>query len=143
MKNFTLSIPAHFVRMILFFALVLTTSCAQKMTFQTSTITPAATGKVKIKKDNNGNYAVSIHVTHLAPPDKLTPPKKVYVAWLVTENERARNIGQLNSSKGFLSRKYSASLQTVSVYKPIRVFISAEDNATAAFPGSPVVLSAQ
>jgi hypothetical protein len=143
MKNYTLWTPAHCVRLILLMAVVLTTSCAKKMAFQTSTVVPTAEGKVKIKKDNNSNYSISIKVTHLAPPDRLTPPKKVYIAWLVTENERARNLGQLKSTKGFFTRKYSGSLDAVSVYKPIRIFITAEDNPTPAFPGSPTVLTAQ
>ena len=143
MIHFIQESPARRVYMLLFPTLLLFASCANKMAFQTSTITPAATGSVKIKKDNNGNYAVNIHVTHLAPPDRLTPPKKVYVAWLVTDKETAKNIGQLHTSKGFFTRKYKASLETVSVDKPIRVFISAEDYPIAVFPGSPVVLTAQ
>jgi hypothetical protein len=143
MNTFTPGATARYVRMILLAVVVLATSCAKKMTFQQSTVVPTAEGRVKIKKDDNGNYAINLKVTHLAPPDRLTPPKKVYIAWLVTENERARNIGQLRSTKGFFTRKYNASLDAVSVYKPIRIFITAEDDATPTFPGSPTVLTAQ
>jgi hypothetical protein len=125
----------------LFSALVLMTSCSRKMTFQTSSITPAAQGSVKVKKDNNNNYSIHVQVSHLAPPDKLTPPKQVYVVWMVPENSRTRNIGQLVTSKGFLSGKYKASLKTVTTFKPDRFLISAEDNPAVSFPGTPVILT--
>ncbi|MEJ7588034.1 MAG: hypothetical protein WKI04_10790 [Ferruginibacter sp.] len=49
------------------------------MTFATSSIAPAATGKVKIKKDDNDNYAIDVTVPHLAPHYKLPPPRETYV----------------------------------------------------------------
>lgn len=136
-------LPSRRMYLVLLSAMIMLTSCAKKMAFQTSTVVPTAEGRVKIKKDNNGNYSININITHLAPPDRLTPPKKAYIAWLVTDTESARNLGQLKSSKGFLNGKYSASLDAVSAIKPISIFITAEDSPTPAYPGTPVVLTAQ
>lgn len=133
--------PTRSLCLVLLPVLLLSTACSKKMSFQTSSVTPAAEGAVKVKKDNNGNYSISIHVTHLATPDKLTPPKKNYVVWMVTKTDKAKHIGLLNTSKDFLSNKLTASLKTVSSFKPTRIFITAEDYATVVSPGALVVLT--
>ena len=61
-------------------------SCASKFYFNQSSVVPAAEGMVKVKKDNNNNYSISVIVNHLAEPDRLQPPKKVYVVWMATNN---------------------------------------------------------
>ena len=59
------------------------------MHFSTSSVVPAARGSVKVKNDDNGNYSVAVKVTHLAPADRLTPPKKGYFVWSET-SDRSR-----------------------------------------------------
>ncbi|MEO7522936.1 MAG: hypothetical protein ABIT58_02515, partial [Ferruginibacter sp.] len=49
------------------------TSCAKKVSFNVSPVAPAAEGKIKIKKDKNNNYEISIKVQRLANPSRLTP----------------------------------------------------------------------
>ena len=46
------------------------TSCAKKITFQTSTVVPAARGQVTVNKDNNKNYVVKIKIDDLAEVHK-------------------------------------------------------------------------
>lgn len=116
-------------------------SCARKITFVTSSEAPAATGKVKIKKDNNNNYNIDISIRHLASSDQLTPPAKTYVVWIVTDKNETKNMGQINSSSGFLSSKLKASFNTVSSSKPTKVFITAEDNGDVFYPGNRVILT--
>ncbi|MGZ8558745.1 MAG: hypothetical protein ACXWWC_10440 [Chitinophagaceae bacterium] len=72
-------------------------SCARKMSFSSSSIVPAARGTVKLKTDKNNNHSIDVDVLHLAPPDRLTPARKVYVVWIVTENNGTQNVGQLKS----------------------------------------------
>ena len=114
-------------------------SCSRKASFQTSSIVPAAKGSVK--KDKNSNYQIKISITNLAEPKRLQSSKETYVVWLQTDNNLIKNIGQINSSTGFLSSKLKASFQTVSSFKPNKIFITAEDDATIQYPGSQVVLS--
>ncbi len=116
-------------------------SCARKVNFQTSSVVPAAQGKVKVKKDNNNNYGIKISITNLAEPKRLQPPKNTYVVWMQTADNGTKNIGQINSSTGFLSSKLKASFETVSSFKPQRIFITAEDDASIQYPGMQVVLS--
>lgn len=116
-------------------------SCARKANFQTSSVVPAAQGKVKVKNDNNSNYGIKISIINLAEPDRLQPPKNTYVVWMQTASNGTKNIGQINSSTGFLSSKLKASFETVSSFKPIKIFITAENDAAIQYPGMEIILS--
>lgn len=116
-------------------------SCARKITFLTSSVVPAARGTIKVKKDHNNNYHIQILLSNLAQPSRLQPPKQTYVAWMVTNQGITKNIGQINSSTGRFSKKLKASLETVSSFKPTKIFITAEDDPKIQFPGTQVILS--
>ena len=116
-------------------------SCARKMSFSSSSIVPAARGTVKLKTDKNNNHSIDVDVLHLAPPDRLTPARKVYVVWIVTENNGTQNVGQLKSSSSMLSKTLKGSLETKSTFKPVSVFITAEDDGTVQYPGNTTVLN--
>jgi hypothetical protein len=118
-----------------------TVSAQKKVSFNTSAVVPGAEGTVKVKKDKNGNYVIDVDIQNLAPANKLTPPKKVYVAWVETEEKGPKNIGQLKSSSSMLSKTRKASIETVSPYKPLRVFITAEDDGGTEQPGEVIVLT--
>ncbi|MEO8765460.1 MAG: hypothetical protein ABI416_14275 [Ginsengibacter sp.] len=133
-RNIFLNIAAA---MMLFYL----SSCSKKISFQTSPVVPAAKGTVKIKKDKNSNYQIKISIANLAEPNRLQPSRNTYVVWMDTDNSRIKNIGQINSSTGFLSSKLKASFETVSSFKPIKIFITAEDDAAILYPGQQVVLS--
>ncbi len=116
-------------------------SCSKKISFQTSSVVPAAKGTVKVKKDGNNNYQIKISIQNLAEPNRLQPSKSTYVVWMETDNNGTKNIGQINSSTGFLSSKLTASFEAVSSFKPQKIFLTAEDNAAIQYPGMQVVLS--
>jgi hypothetical protein len=116
-------------------------SCATKAVFLSSSVVPAAQGKVTIKDDGNKNHVIKIQIFNLADSQRLQPPKKVYVVWLVTDNNQTKNIGQIISSTGTLSKNLKASFQTVSSFKPTKIFITAENEADVQYPSSVVALS--
>lgn len=116
-------------------------SCSQKLQFLRSTVVPAAEGKVKIKKDDNKNYALDLNIVNLAGPEKLLPPKKHYLVWMETERNTFKNLGQLKSSDGLFSNKLKASLSTVTPFQPKRIFITAENDATINYPYGVTVLT--
>jgi hypothetical protein len=124
--------------MILIFSLF---SCATSVSFLNSAVVPAARGSVKIKTDNNKNYVIQITLSDLAEASRLQPPKLTYIVWMITDRDLTKNIGQLNSSKGFMSKQLKGSFKTVSSDKPVKIFITAEDDAAVQYPGSQVVLS--
>jgi hypothetical protein len=116
-------------------------SCARKMSFQSSPVVPAAKGHVKIKSDKNHNSTIDMSFSNLAPVDKLTPPRHVYVVWMVTENNGSKNIGKLNSSSSMLSSALKASLKTSTAFKPVSFFVTAEDDGAIQYPGSQIIMS--
>jgi hypothetical protein len=117
-------------------------SCARKIAFQTSSVVPAAEGTVKVKKDNNNNYTIDIEVSNLAEPGRLLPAMKTYVVWMDSDQDKFKNIGQINSSTSFLSNKLKASFETVSSNKPTKIFITAEDDGNVQYPGTQVLTTA-
>lgn len=141
MSRFSLSVlnPTRLVFAFVVVA-VLLLACATRSKFAVSTVVPAAQGDVKVKKDDNNNYSVKVSVENLAEPDRLPQPKNVYVVWAETSNG-IQNLGRLDVDKGFLSSKLKASLETVTPYKPSRIFITGEDAATVSYPGAYVVLN--
>lgn len=131
-----------FIVAVLSLAMLVLSSCGTtKYNFSTSSVVPAAEGKVKVKKDGNSNYKISLSVIRLAEASRLSPAKEMYVVWMDTEQNGRKNIGRLNTSKGFLSKTLKSSLNTVTSFKPASFFITAEDNASIQYPTGTVVLT--
>jgi hypothetical protein len=133
-KNFILTV----VTVVIVFAF---SSCATKAVFLSSAVVPAAKGAVTIQEDGNKNYVIKIKTTNLADSQRLTPPKNVYVVWMLTNNSSTKNIGQIISSSGTLSSNLKATFKTVSSFKPSKIFITAENEANIQYPYSEVVLT--
>ena len=133
MKTIT-SITALIVAVILF-------SCTKKMSFQASPVVPAASGKVKYKKDDNNNYTINVDVENLAEAKNLSPSRELYVVWMESDTQGPKSLGQIKTSSGLFSSKLKGSLIATSTTKPKKVYITAEDNATVQYPGSQRILS--
>jgi hypothetical protein len=123
--------------------LVVGTSCSNKTTFLTSTVVPAAEGTIQWKKDSNDNYVITLKMVNLAEVERLQPPKKAYVVWMENNEGRAKNLGQINSIHETFTKKLKASFETVSSFKPTKVFITAEDEANVEYPSSMIVLQSK
>jgi len=114
---------------------------AKKFGFLSSSIVPAARGYVKVIRDNNENYIIQVKISNLAEVDRLQPSKQVYVVWMITDHEITKSIGQIISSTTFSSTKLKAYFKIVSSSKPIKIFITAEDEAGAQSPSEQVILT--
>jgi hypothetical protein len=123
------------------FGLLITNLFAKKIVFLSSSVVPAARGFVKVKRDNYANYIIRILISNLAEVNRLQPSKQAYIVWMITDRELTLNIGQIDSSTTYLSTKLKAYFKKVSSSKPIKLFITAERNASAQTPGDQVVLS--
>jgi hypothetical protein len=128
-KNFL----AGIIITIIIFSLI---SCSTKAVFLTSSVVPAATGQVKVKHDKNNNYNIQIRISNLAGVERLQPPKKTYVVWMVTDQEVTKNIGRVATTN-----KLKVSFETVSSFKPVKIFLTAEENESAQYPDEQVVLT--
>lgn len=126
---------------LLFSVTVFLQSCAKKIMFTNSLIVPAAEGTVKVKKDNNNNYNIDLNLIRLAEPSRLNPAKAIYIVWMETETNGIKNIGQLKTSSGLLSKTLKSSLTTVTAFKPTKIFITAEDDASVQYPAGQTVLA--
>lgn len=127
---------------LLFLGLILPMqSCSKKVKFETSPIVPAARGDVKVSKNSNKNYVIKIKFDNLAEVDRLNPPKKTYVVWMVTDQKSTKNIGQIESSSSMMSSKLKADFETATPFKPVKIFITAEDDGNVEYPGMYTVLS--
>jgi hypothetical protein len=138
LNNLKKNILPGIFAMILIFSLF---SCATSVTFLNSSVVPAAKGSVKVKTDNNKNYVIQISLSDLAESTRLQPAKLTYIVWMITDRDLTKNIGQLNSSKGFMSKQLKGSFKTVSSDKPVKIFITAEDDPAVQYPGTQEVLS--
>jgi len=114
----------------IFLALILAlSSCANISKFPISTISPAADIQVRKQQDKNGNTKIKITANNLAAAERLSPPEKMYVAWVVLESNEIRNIGQLK-----VKNAKKAEIETLTPFKFTEVFITAENQADISYP---------
>jgi hypothetical protein len=100
-----------------------------------SSLVPAASGTVKVQKDQNGNAKLDIKVSNLADPARLTPPEDKYVVWIRPNDGEARKQGALS-----VDNDLNGELETVTTSKDCEVFITAEQSASVSVPTGPEVL---
>lgn len=136
-----LKLNALFIGMLAILLLFSVETQAKKYNFITSNVVPAARGFAKVTRDNNRNYVIKIKISNLAEVQRLDPTKLSYVVWLVTDRDVVKNIGQIESGSKLMSKKLKADFETVSSFTPVQIFITTEDDASAQYPGSQVVLS--
>jgi len=120
--------------------LVMLSGCSKEFVFGTSSVAPAAEGSVKVSQDHNDNYEIDLSVIRLVDPGRLTPPKNYYVTWMMTQANGSKNIGQLKTSSGFMSKTLKSSLETVTSFQPVGFFITAENDVNIQYPSEDVIL---
>jgi len=114
---------------------------AKKVKFLTSKLVPAARGYVKINRDKNQNYNLSINISNLAEAFRLEPSKLNYIVWLETKDGIIMNMGKIKSTVRYFSKKLKATFETATILKPVRIFITAEDDPSRQYPGKEVALT--
>lgn len=107
----------------------LVTSCTTTTKLPVSSITPAAEITVKVKPDESNNSVILVKTKYLASAEMLSPPKQTYVVWITTSNKGTINIGQLKSEND-----KTATLEALTPFSPIEIFITAEDEGDVSYP---------
>jgi hypothetical protein len=110
-------------------------ACTKKVSFQRSSVVPAAEALVKVKKDRNGNYELAINVQNLAQPRNLSPSRETYVVWMRSSDHSTYNLGELR-----VGNNLKGSLTAVTPHEPARLFITAENSAAERYPSNQEVL---
>ena len=72
---------------------------------------------------------IEITANYLASAERLSPPKKMYIVWMVTRENGISNIGQMKNDNA-----QKMKLQTLTSFKPEEIIITAEDEGTSTFP---------
>ena len=117
------------------------TACAKKIPFLFSSTVPAARGYVKINQDKNNNFDIQLRLSGLAEVQRLQPAKQGYVVWMVSQENITKNIGRLISSSSLLSKALKATFESVSSLKPIKIFITAEEDINIQYPAGLNILT--
>ncbi|GLH73380.1 hypothetical protein GETHLI_18820 [Geothrix limicola] len=91
---------------------------------------PAAQGKVKFNKTDDGNVSINLEVKYLADPQKLQPPATTYVVWVSADKDSpAQNIGALKVDKD-----REGTLKSVTPLHAFQLFVTAEANGQIQTP---------
>ena len=122
---------------ILLLILATISACTPKMSFNTSSTVPSATGTISVKKDRNKNYVVNVNVRNLAEPKRLDPAKNTYLVWMESASEPVKKLGQIMPSGRALEGKLTATATD----NPKEIFITAEDDADVMNPGGQLILT--
>jgi len=109
--------------------ILLMTTCATVVKFPVSSVEPAADITAKIKNDKQKNFVIEVTANYLASAERLSPPKKMYIVWIVTKENGISNIGQMKNDNA-----QKMKLQTLSAFEPQEIFITAENEGTTTFP---------
>ncbi len=112
------------------------TSCSNKTFFLQSSVLPAAEGYVEVSRDKSENYKIKLELKNFAGADRLDPSNLTYVVWMVTAKEEAVNIGRISTSNSL-----KVSFETLSSFKPVKIFITAEEQENVRYPGPMVILT--
>jgi hypothetical protein len=110
----------------------------QTWTLNTSDSVQAATGKVLVGSEKDGNTKVKIEVQHLAPPATVDDGSKAYVVWLQPTGGDPQNVGVLKVGKDL-----KAELETRTPFKQFQVIVTAEPVSNVRVPSGPPVMNQQ
>ena len=113
--------------------------CAGKTAVPLSSVlVPSVMGTAEVSKDSNNNAKIELVVHHLAAPQKLTPPRTVYVVWVETSNNDKFNIGQL-----VVDKNLDGNLVSTTPYDSFRLVVTAEDSATVMKPSEQMIFTTE
>ena len=96
---------------------------------------PSAQGTVVTSTDRNGNVEVEVKVKHLAPAQRLVPPRQAYLVWVQPRGAQPELLGALR-----VNDDQEGSLKATTTHKDFEILVTAEDAMNAQVPSSSAVL---
>lgn len=139
MKNLAQA-AEHGARLLLCISLavsVVSESAAATLVLGSSSQIPAAQGKARLHRTENGNVEINLNVKHLAAPGRISPGAEVFVVWArgLAPGIEAQNLGALKVDKNL-----NGKLTAITPMSSFDLFITCEQSQTAAFPATPELL---
>ncbi|MDN3686487.1 hypothetical protein [Cyclobacterium jeungdonense] len=138
--NSTSSFRNSFIAVLLIFSFA---ACSTKITFPVSRVVPAAEPEAKVSKTKEGTYDISLNVSNLALPERLSPPKKFYMVWIDTPDQGIKKLGEIANNSGIFRNRGKAAFEASTLYRPNMILVTAENSLEVAYPGSHVVLKSR
>lgn len=109
-----------------------------KVPFQGSPLVPAAQATAKVERDQNENALVDLVLEHLAPAEKLWPPKALYMVWVEESEGRLLPLGRL-----LVNEDRQGRFRGTTPFENFRIIISAENEPNPERPSLPYVLATE
>jgi len=105
-----------------------------------SSVIPAAQGKVRLHSTKNGNVEIKLNVKHLASPGLITPGASMFVVWArgLAPGAEAQNLGALKVDKNL-----NGKLTAVTAMSSFDLFITCEQSQTVTVPATLELLPVQ
>lgn len=104
-------------------------SCASVAKFPVSNTVPAADITAEKKQDKNNNYIIELTAKNLADANRINPEMNNYSVWIVGDDGRTKNVGQLTNKNA-----KKAVLKTVTPFNVREIFITAEEQGDLTYP---------
>ncbi len=130
----------NFILVLVFFSFA---ACSTKITFPVSRVVPAAEPDARVSKTKEGTYELSLNVSNLALPERLSPPKKFYMVWIDTPDQGVKKLGEIANNSGIFRNRGKAAFEASTLYRPNMILVTAENSLDVAYPGSHVVLKSR
>lgn len=118
--------------------LLVASACSPSATLIGSRAVPGARGAIQIKRSDNGNSQVVVHVEHLAPPGQVLEGATAYVVWVqnIDHASPPQNVGEIRVGDDLVG-----VLKTLTALPTFDLTITPETSAQVAAPGNAPVLS--
>jgi|GEM_PF-2141100 len=118
--------------------MLLLSACGNTTRFPVSSYAPAADIKAKTKIDQNNNHVITVTAKNLASPGRVDTTGQAYVIWIKTDDNKVVNLGQLRNENA-----ETASLTTVTPYRPDEIFITLERTGSVSAPSGTEISRAE
>jgi hypothetical protein len=102
----------------------------------TSAQVPTGVGTVAAVAKPDGNTALDVRISHLAPPETLAPDATVYVVWVKPPGRPIESVGTLA-----VTPNQEGILRTDTTYDRFEVTVTPEPNSMVARPSHDPVMT--
>jgi hypothetical protein len=93
-------------------------------------------GTVAAVAKPGGNTALDVHISNLAPPEKVAPDATVYVVWVKPPRRRLESVGTLA-----LGPNHDGVLHTETIYDRFEVTVTPEPSSMVDRPSHDPVMT--